>query len=103
MSPTFAEFIVQRAISAVISMDEQGLVTAWNPSAEEMFGRSRDAVLGRPIAELIVPERWRAAHVDGLRRFLSTGEGQILDRRLEMTAMRADGTEFPIDFMISAL
>jgi len=103
MASTLAEFIIDRAYSAVVSMDEQGLVTAWNPSAEATFGHKRDQVIGRPVAEVIVPERLRAAHVEGFRRFLASGEGRVLDRLLEMTALRADGTEFPVELTISAL
>lgn len=103
MVSTLAEFIRDRAYSAVVSMDEHGRVTAWNPTAEAIFGRRRDDVLGRTVAELIIPERWRAAHREGLRRFLDTGEGPALDQPLEMQALRADGTEFPVEFTISAL
>jgi PAS domain S-box-containing protein len=101
MDSTLAEFIIERAYSAVVSMDEQGLVTSWNPSAEAMFGRERDDALGRPVAEVIIPERWRAAHREGLDRFFAGGGGRVLDRRLEMTALRADGTEFPVELTIS--
>jgi len=103
MASTLAEFILDRAYSAVVSMDEDGLVTGWNPSAEAVFGLARENALGRAVAELIVPERLRAAHREGLRRFLASGEGQVLDRRLEMQALRADGSEFPVEFTISAL
>jgi PAS domain S-box-containing protein len=103
MALTLAEFILDHAYSAVVSMDEEGLVTAWNPSAEAVFGRKREDVLGRPVAELIIPERLRDRHREGLRRFLASGEGHALDRRLEMRALRADGTELPVEFTISAL
>jgi PAS domain S-box-containing protein len=103
MTSTLAEFILDRAYSAVVSMNEQGLVTGWNPSAEAVFGLGRADAVGRPVAELIIPEQLRAAHGEGLRRFLATGEGRVLDRRLEMRALRADGTEFPVEFTISAL
>jgi PAS domain S-box-containing protein len=102
MASTLAEFIIERAYSAVVSMDEQGLVTAWNPSAEATFGRAREDVLGRPVAELIIPERLRDAHREGLRRFLDTGKSRMLDRRLALRALRADGTEFPVELTISA-
>ncbi len=84
-------------------MDGEGVVTGWNPSAEAVFGRGREEALGRPVAELIIPEALRAAHWEGLRRFLATGEAHALDRRLEMTALRADGSEFPVELTISAL
>ncbi|HWC85103.1 MAG TPA: SpoIIE family protein phosphatase [Solirubrobacteraceae bacterium] len=102
MTSTLAEFIRDRAYSAVVSMDEEGRVTAWNPNAEATFGRTREEALGRTVAELIIPERWRAVHSEGLRRFLETGERPMLDQELGMWALRADGTEFPMEFTLSA-
>src|SRR5579875_2587527 len=84
-------------------MDEGGLVTYWNPSAEGIFGIPRDQALGRAVAELIVPERFREAHKAGLARFLSDGTGPLLDRRVEMAALRSDGSEFPVEMTISAI
>ena len=84
-------------------MDQRGLVTYWNPTAETAFGIPRETAVGRPLAELIIPEPQRAQHAEGLERFLTTGEGPLLDRRVEMSALRADGTEFPIEMTVSAL
>ena len=102
MSANLTELILDRAHSAVVSMDESGVVTYWNPSAETMFGVTREHAVGRAVADLIVPERFRAAHLDGLRRFLATGKGSVLDRRIEVAGLRADGTEFPTEMTISA-
>ncbi|MGH2888281.1 MAG: PAS domain-containing protein, partial [Solirubrobacteraceae bacterium] len=99
-----AELILDRAPSAVVSMDEAGVVTYWNPSAERIFGRPRAEAVGCRMAELIVPERLRAAHLEGVRRFLARGaDAQVADRRLELAALRADGTEFPIEITFYAL
>jgi PAS domain S-box-containing protein len=103
MAAELTELILDRAHNAAVSMDEQGLVTYWNPSAERIFGRSREQALGRPVAELVIPERFREAHSQGLRRFLSEGVGPVLDRRIELSALRADGSEFPVEMTISAL
>lgn len=102
MSRNLTELILDRAHSAVVSMDEDGRVTYWNPSAEAMFGVAREDALGRAVADLIVPERLRAAHLAGLRRFLATGEARVLDRRIELAGLRADGTEFPTEMTLSA-
>ena len=102
MSASLTEQILDRAHSAVVSMDESGVVTYWNPSAETMFGHAREDAIGRAVADLIVPERLRAAHVAGLRRFLSSGQGPMLDQRIELSGVRADGTEFPTEMTISA-
>ncbi len=98
-----ARKILNVAHSAFISMDEDGRITYWNIRAEETFGLSRERAVGRTVAETIVPERYREAHVEGLKRFLKTGEGPLLDTRSELVAMRADGTEFPVEIIISAL
>jgi len=103
MDSTLTELILDRAHNAAVSMDDQGLVTYWNPSAERIFGVARDEAVGRPISELIIPERFRAAHDAGLQRFLATGVGPVLDQRIEIAALGPDGSEFPIDLTISAL
>ncbi|HZE04107.1 MAG TPA: SpoIIE family protein phosphatase, partial [Solirubrobacteraceae bacterium] len=77
--------------------------TYWNPAAERMFGLSASRAAGRPVAELIIPERLREAHTAGLRRLVGTGEGRMLDRRIELTGLRSDGTEFPVEMTVSAL
>ena len=79
MAPTLTELVLDRAHSAVIWLDERGCVTYWNPSAERMFAISREQALGRPVADLIIPERFRAAHRAGLVRVLATGTGRLLD------------------------
>src|ERR1700761_9819546 len=81
MQMTRTERILDHAHNAVISMDEAGVGTYWNPAAETPFGFARSEALGRPVAELIIPDRLRAAHWSGLRRFLAEGRGKILDRR----------------------
>ncbi|MDQ6728747.1 MAG: SpoIIE family protein phosphatase [Actinomycetota bacterium] len=103
MAPTLTELVLDRAQNAVIWLDEGGLVTYWNPSAEQMFGIARDQALGHSVAELIIPERLRAAHQAGIERFLLDGTGPVLDQRVEMTALRSDRTEFPVELTISAL
>ena len=84
-------------------MDERGIVTYWNPSAERTFGIARSEAVGRPVAELVIPERLRAAHRAGLERFLADGTGPVLDRSVEIVALRGDGTEIPVELTISAL
>lgn len=97
------ELILDRSHDAVISLDERGVVTYWNPSAERIFGIPRDQALGRLVAELIIPFRFHSQHEAGIRRFLAEGVGPMLDRRVQLAALRADGTEFPIDMTITAL
>jgi diguanylate cyclase (GGDEF)-like protein/PAS domain S-box-containing protein len=82
-------------------MDADGRIVEFNRAAERIFGFSREEVLGREVAETIVSERFREAHRAGLRRFLDTGERTILDRCIELSALRRDGHEFPIEMTIS--
>ncbi|MEK7273078.1 MAG: PAS domain S-box protein, partial [Nitrospirota bacterium] len=87
--------IVDTALDGVITIDAAGVITDWNAQATAIFGWSRDEVLGRILSETVIPERDRAAHNHGLREFLRTGVGPILNRRIEITARHHDGREFP--------
>lgn len=102
MAAPLTEQILDRAPNAVVSMDESGRVTYWNPRAEEIFGVLREDALGRSVAELILPERYRAAYTAGLARFLADQTGPLLESKLEIEALRSDGTEFPIELAMSA-
>lgn len=95
--------VLESAHEAFVSMDEAGRVVAWNPEAERTFGWARERALGEPLRDLIIPERYRARHEQGLRRFLETGEGPLLDRRIEISAVHRSGHEFPVEMTISAL
>ncbi|HJV09178.1 MAG TPA: response regulator, partial [Acidimicrobiales bacterium] len=92
--------ILAAANDAFIGMDEDGLITDWNRNAEVTFGWSQAEVIGRPLVELVVPPAFRDAHTEGVRRFLRTGEGPVLGRRIELQALRRDGREFPAELSI---
>jgi PAS domain S-box-containing protein len=92
--------IIDSALDAVLSIDGRGKVTEWNAQAETMFGWKRDEALGRTLSELFIPHRYREPHDKGLQHFLSTGEGPLLNRRIEIVALRRDGTEFPVEVSI---
>jgi PAS domain S-box-containing protein len=85
---------------AFISMDAGGLVTAWNARAAQTFGWPEAEALGRPLAELIVPAPSRQAHDQGRQRYLETGHGPLLNRRVEVTAVHRDGHQFPVEVVI---
>ncbi len=95
--------VIDAALDAIVTIDESGHLVEFNPAAERMFGYTKDQVIGRPLAEVIIPPSMRAAHIAGHRRFAATGEKHILDRRLELTGMRADGSEFPVELTITSL
>jgi len=92
--------IVDHALAALISTDAEGHVVEFNPAAEAMFGRTRASLLGRPIGEVIIPARHRAAHDAGLLRVAHGGPAHIMGKRLEMPALRADGSEFPVEMVL---
>ena len=92
--------ILAAANDAFIGMDEDGLITDWNRSAELIFGWSRSEILGRRLVDAIVPPGYRAAHLEGMARFRETGEGPVLGKRLELPAMHRDGREFPAELSI---
>jgi PAS domain S-box-containing protein len=95
--------VIDSALDAVVAMDAEGRIHDWNRQAETVFGWCRDEVLGRSLAETIIPESQRAAHSAGLARFLATGEGPVLNRRIEVSALRRDGSEFPVELTVTAL
>jgi PAS domain S-box-containing protein len=95
--------IINTALDAVITMDAAGLITDWNTQAEAIFGWSRQDILGRPLAETIIPIQHREAHNRGLKQFLATGEGPVLYKRIEITGLHREGHEFPIELSISPL
>jgi PAS domain S-box-containing protein len=92
--------IVDHALAALVSTDSAGRIVEWNPAAERMFGRSRDAVLGLAVADVMIPPRHRAAHTAGMRRMAAGEAPRIMRRRVEMSALRADGSEFPIEMVL---
>lgn len=93
--------ILEAALDAVISIDQHAQVTYVNSAFERTFGYRAEEVIGRDLAEKIVPPSLREAHRRGLTRYLQTGQATILDRRIEMPAMRADGTEFPAEVAVT--
>ena len=100
-SETRTRAVIDSALECVISIDAAGTITEWNPAAENTFGWTREQAVGREMAALIVPPAVRDAHRAGLRRYLETGEARVLGRRLEMRAVRADGTELPVELTIT--
>lgn len=94
------EAILKASLDAIIVMDHEGRFAEFNPAAEAILGFSRAEVLGKPLADVIIPERFREQHRSGLARYLATGEGPAVNRRIEMSALRASGEEFPVELAI---
>jgi PAS domain S-box-containing protein len=95
--------MLEAALDAVVTMDAGGRVIGWNQAAAAVFGYHPSEAIGRDMAELIVPERLRRQHRQGLARLLEGGRPTILDRRLELTGLRRDGTEFPVELTITRI
>ena len=93
--------ILETALDAIIGMDHQGLITDFNAAAERTFGYAARDAIGRELADLVIPPGLREQHRQGLRRYLSSGEGPFIDRRVETTGQHADGHEFPVEVAIT--
>ena len=95
--------IIESSLDCLIVIDHEGMVVEFNPAAEATFGVARPQALGKAMADLIIPPRLRDAHRRGFAHYLATGSGPILGKRLELEAIRADGSEFPIELAITAI
>ena len=95
--------MLDAALDAVVSMDAGGRVIGWNHAAEAIFGYSASEAEGREMAELIIPAHLRESHRRGLARYLQTKRGIVLDRRLELTGLRRDGSQFPVELTITRI
>ncbi len=93
---------LEAALDCFISVDGEGRIVEFNPAAEHTFGYRRADVIGARMVELIVPPKLRAAHARGFRRYLATGSSRALGKRLELSVVRADGEEFPVELVIVA-
>jgi diguanylate cyclase (GGDEF)-like protein/PAS domain S-box-containing protein len=98
-----ARALLDTAPDPVITMDHEGRVLDVNPGAERTFGVPRKDILGKRVADLVIPSSLREQHERGLQKYLATGVGPIMDKRVEYTALRADGTEFPVELMVTRL
>jgi len=92
--------IIDTAHDAFIGMDTDSTITDWNPQSEKIFGWKRAEILGQPVSETIIPDEFRKAHIKGLEHYLATGEGPIVNRTVEITALHRDGHTFPVELSI---
>jgi diguanylate cyclase (GGDEF)-like protein/PAS domain S-box-containing protein len=100
-SESLKSSIIETALDAIVTMDHDGRIVEFNPAAEQIFGYSKDRAAGQRLEELIIPPAQRQAHLDALARFVSTGHGRSVGRRIDVFALRADGTEFPAELAIN--
>ena len=95
--------VIDTSLDAVVAIDEKGYVAEWNQQAEVIFGYQREEAIGQLMSTLIIPHKYRQAHNEGMERFLATGEGPVLNNRIEIVALDKGGREFPIELSISSI
>jgi PAS domain S-box-containing protein len=95
--------ILNSALDCIVTIDHEGCITEFNPAAERVFGYRRDQVIGKHLADIIIPPSLREQHRHGFARYLATGEARVLGKRIELTAVRADGSEFPVELAITRI
>ena len=95
--------IIESALDAVITIDAEGIIIGWNAHAEIMFGYPGAEVLGKRLSKTIIPRQYQEAHEQGLKKFMETGEGPLLNSRIEITALHCDGHEFPAELTVVPL
>jgi PAS domain S-box-containing protein len=93
--------IIEHAPDAVVVINQEGIIKTWNPAAEKIFGWQETEATEKPLHELLIPDRYRRQHQEGLKRFLDMGVSKILDKTIEMPACRKDGTEILSELTIS--
>jgi len=95
--------ILDSALDCILTIDHEGCITEFNLAAERSFGYRRDEVVGKELADVIIPPSLRERHRRGLADYLATGDARVLGKRVEMTAVRADGSEFPVELAITRI
>jgi PAS domain S-box-containing protein len=95
--------MLEAALDCIITIDDKGRVVEFNPAAERTFGYTSEEAVGREMADLIIPGGFRDQHRAGLARLAASGEPRIIDQRLELTGMRADRSEFPVELTITRI
>lgn len=95
-----SRLILEKCYDAFITIDTQGIITDWNPKAEELFGWTSSEAIGQTLTDTIIPQRYRQAHKDGLAKYLATAQGPVLNQRLELSALNRNNIEFPVELII---
>ena len=93
----------QVALDCIITMDHEGMITSFNAAAERVFGYRSQEIVGRPLAEMIIPPTYREQHKRGLMNYLKKGTGPLIGKRIEINALRCDGQEFPAELSVIAV
>jgi PAS domain S-box-containing protein len=102
-SEALKDAILEASLDCIVTIDSASRIVEWNPAAEQTFGYRRDTVLGKSLAGMIIPPEYRERHYEGMRRYLEQGEGPVLGKKLELEALRSDGSRFPVELVINAI
>ncbi|HEU0220255.1 MAG TPA: PAS domain S-box protein, partial [Gallionella sp.] len=94
---------IETAMDAVVQINAEGTIISWTTQAENIFGWTRSEVIGQALHKTIIPSQYREAHIRGLERFLASGEGNILNSRVELLGLHRDGHEFPIELSVAPI
>ena len=94
------ELIMNNALDAIICIDTNGNITFWNPQASVIFGWNEKEVIGEKLSDLIIPEKYRMMHEEGMKNYLKTGEGKAINTLLQLSAIKKTGEEFPIELTV---
>jgi PAS domain S-box-containing protein len=95
--------ILESALDCIVTVTDESRIVEWNPAAERTFGHSRSEAIGADLAELVIPPEYRDRHREGLSRYLATGVGPVLGKRIELEALRGDGARFPVEVAINPI
>ena len=97
---TMMRAIAKASPDALITINREGNIVEFSPAAEEIYGYSRDEVLGLSVAEVVIPPSMRDAHTQGMNHYNATGEGPVINKRIEVTSVRRNGDEFPAELTV---
>ena len=98
-----ARSVIETSLDAFVRIDQHGRILEWNRAAERVFGWTREEAIGATLANLIIPPADRDAHARGIRHFLATGEGPILNRRVEVTGLRKNGDPLRVELAVAPM
>jgi two-component system, cell cycle sensor histidine kinase and response regulator CckA len=101
VSESRLQSVIDSSLDAIITIDANSRIVDWNRPAADIFGWSQEEAAGGHLPDMIIPPEHRAAHLEGMKRYLATGEGRIINRRIEITAIDRAGREFPVELTVS--
>lgn len=100
---SWREILVEYSLDAVVGINSKSLIIDWNLQAEKIFGRKREDAIGKRISDILIPPEFREAHLQGIKHYLKTGFGPILNKRTELVAMHSSGNRFSIELTVSPI